>query len=157
MFNKNNSSNLAGGQAANINTGVLAEYRNDNLGFNFGYDTGSTASVFSIVNGYIYVNSLEDGKKIGISYQGLETDADGWPLIAKSHELAVTQYLMYMYKAVEYYNGKLTQHVYKELETRWQWLCSQARGDDEMPDEKELQYLGNMWNQLLPLPPKQYF
>lgn len=159
MFNKNNSPNLAGGQAANINTGVLAEFRNDNLGFNFGYsnDVGSTASIFSIVNGYIYVNSLDDGKKIGISYQGLETDEDGWPLIAKSHELAVTHYLMYMYKSIEYYNGKLDKHVYKELEVRWQWLCGQARGDDEMPDEKELQYLGNMWNQLLPLPPKQYF
>lgn len=159
MFNDNNSPNLAQGQAANINTGVLAEFRNDNLGFNFGHSNniGSTANIFSIVNGFIYVNSLKDGTRIGISYQGLETDDDGWPLIAKSHEDAVTHYIMWRYKSVQFYNGKLPHVVYKELEQRWFWLCGQARGDDEMPDEKELQYLGNMWNQLLPLPPKQFF
>jgi hypothetical protein len=64
---------------------------------------------------------------------------------------------MWKYKAVEFYKGKLPQAIFKELEQRWYWLCAQARGDDEMPNEKELQYLGTMWNQLLPLPPKQYF
>lgn len=159
MFGNNNPGNLAGGAAANINTGVTAEFRNDNLGFNFGYsnEVDSTANVFSIVNGFIYVNSLQDGTRIGISYQGLEVDDDGWPLIAKDHELAVTSYLMWKFKSVEYFNGKLRGDIYKELEQRWYWLCGQARGDDEMPDQKELEYLGNMWNQLLPLPKKQFF
>ena len=159
MFNKENSSNLAQGQAANINTGVLAEFRNDNLGFNFGHSNsvGSTANIFSIVNGFIYVNSLKDGTKIGISYQGLETDEDGWPLISKTHEDAVTHYIMWRHKSIEFYKGKIPHVIFKELEQRWYWLCGQARGDDEMPDQKELEYLGNMWNQLLPLPPKQFF
>lgn len=159
MFGNNNPGNLAGGAAANINTGVTAEFRNDNLGFNFGYsnEVDSTANIFSIVNGFIYVNSLQDGTRIGISYQGLEVDDDGWPLIAKDHELAVTSYLMWKFKSVEYFNGKLRGDIYKELEQRWYWLCGQARGDDEMPDQKELEYLGNMWNQLLPLPKKQFF
>lgn len=159
MFNSNNSGNLAGNIAANINTGITAEFRNDNLGFNFGYSNhvDSTANVFSIVNGFIYVNSLSDGTKIGISYQGLETDDDGWPLIAKSHEDAVTHYIMWRYKSIDFYKGKLPHVVFKELEQRWYWLCGQARGDDEMPNEKELEYLTNMWNQLLPLPRKQFF
>ena len=159
MFSNNPSPNLAQGQAANINTGVTAEFRNDNLGFNFGYsnDSSSTASIFSIVNGFIYVNSMQDGTKLGLSYQGLEVDDEGWPLIAKEHELAVTQYLMWQYKGIEFYNGKLRGDIFDKLEQRWYWLCGQARGDDEMPNQKELEYLGNMWNQLLPLPAKQFF
>jgi len=132
MFNNTSTSNnLAQGAAANINTGVTAEFRNDNLGFNFGYShqIGSTANIFSIVNGFIFVNSLDDG----------------------SH------YLMYMYKARRFYEGKLPHVVFKELEQRWYWLAGQARGDSELPDTQEMKYLGNQHNQLLPLPPKQFF
>jgi hypothetical protein len=162
MFNdqtKSRTNNLAQGQAANINTGVTAEFRNDNLGFNFGYShqIDSTANVFSITNGNIYFNSMQDGNKVGISYQGIELDEEGWPLIHKEHEDAVTHYLMYKYKARRFYEGKLPHVVFKELEQRWYWLCGQARGDSEMPDTQELKYLGNQWNQLLPLPAKQFF
>ncbi len=160
MFNNTSTSNnLAQGAAANINTGVTAEFRNDNLGFNFGYShqIGSTANIFSIVNGFIFVNSLDDGKKIGISYQGFDLDDDGWPMINRQHEDAVSHYLMYMYKARRFYEGKLPHVVFKELEQRWYWLAGQARGDSELPDTQEMKYLGNQHNQLLPLSPKQFF
>jgi len=80
-----------------------------------------------------------------------------FPLIAKSHELAVSHYLMWKCKSVDYYNGKIPQHIYKELEGRWYFLCAQARGNDEMPNPAKLEYLANMFNQLLPLPNKKYF
>jgi len=121
------------------------------------FNNGSTANIFSIVNGFIFVNSLDDGKKIGISYQGFDLDDDGWPMINRQHEDAVSHYLMYMYKARRFYEGKLPHVVFKELEQRWYWLAGQARGDSELPDTQEMKYLGNQHNQLLPLPPKQFF
>ena len=159
MFGNNISSNLANNTAANINTGVTANFRNDGLGFNFGTSdsSGGTANIFSIVNGFIYVNSLSDGKKIGISYQGFDLDDDGWPMINRQHEDAVSHYLMYMYKARRFYEGKLPHIVFKELESRWLWLCGQARGDSEMPDTQEMIYLSNQHNSLLPAKPKQNF
>lgn len=152
--NSDKSKNLSDVLAENINTGVTAVMREDNTGLNF--NNGLKAMVFSITNGYINFNVLDD-TRVGISYMGLDLDEEGWPLIAQSHEDAVTHYLMYMYKAGEYYENKLPQHVFKELQQRWFWLCGQARGDDELPNEEELRYLGNMWNQMLPLPNKNFF
>lgn len=152
--NSTKSSNLSDTTASNINTGPMALSRLDGNGFNV--DLGINASVFSITNGWVNFNT-DDNTKIGISYMGLDLDEDGWPLIAKKHEDAVTHYLMYMYKAGEYYEGKLAQHVFVELKERWFWLCGQARGDDEMPDEEGLKYLSNMWNQKLPLANKNFF
>ena len=56
-----------------------------------------------------------------------------------------------------YYQGKVPQHVFKNSEQRWFYLCAQARGDDEMPDATEMTYLSNLWNQLVPLPNKNNF
>jgi len=78
-------------------------------------------------------------------------------VISETHEDAVTAYLMYMYKGVQYYNGKLPKHVHQTLEYRWYDLCGQARGDDEMPDSEEMKYLSNMWMQLIPPPTKEIF
>jgi len=112
--------------------------------------------VFTLKNRYIYVNS-KDITEFGISYEGVSIDDEGFPLISKSHELAVSHYLMWKCKSVDYYNGKVPHHIYKELETRWYYLCAQARGNDEMPNPAKLEYLANMFNQLLPLPNKKYF
>lgn len=147
------SNNLANGHVNKLNTGINAD--GNPLSYDiFGSDVGE--SVFSIDNGCINFNAL-DNTRIGISYMGIELDEEGWPLIAESHEDAVTHYLMYMYKSIEYYKGKLPHHVYKELQTRWFDLCGQARGDDELPNSEELKYLSNMWMQLVPLPSKENY
>lgn len=155
MFSKSGQSpNLADTQAINIDTGVTAQFRSDGTGIN--YDLNFMAQVFSIVNGWVHFN-IDDGGKVGISYMAIDLDEEGWPMVAYEHEDAVTHYLMYMYKAGEYYEGKLAHHVYKELQQRWFWLCGQARGDDELPNEEEMKYLGNQWNQLVPLANKNFF
>jgi len=150
MFNKSESNggsvHLASISSAKLNN---ANTRQANSGSTYNL-------VFSLKNRYIYVNS-KDISEIGISYQGVAIDKEGFPLISKSHELAVSQYLMWRCKSVEYYNGKIPHHVYKELESRWYYLCAQARGNDEMPSPAKLEYLANMFNQLLPLPNKKYF
>ena len=131
---------------------------NTATGNNYGVDNYSTSNnlVFTLKNRYVYVNN-KDITEFGISYQGVAIDKEGFPLIAKSHELAVSHYLMWKCKSIEYYAGKIPHHVYKELESRWYYLCGQARGNDEMPCPAKLEYLANMFNQLLPLPNKKYF
>jgi hypothetical protein len=88
---------------------------------------------------------------------GVELDEEGWPMVSDKHEDAVTHYLQFMMISRKYYNGKVPQHVFFNSEKRWKDLCAQARGDDEMPTPDELNYLANMWNQLLPLPNKNLF
>ena len=142
------SNNLANGSVVKLNTGINAQ--GDSSIFNTSED------VFSIDNGCINFNSI-DGTRIGISYMGVDLDEDGWPLVAESHEDAVAHYIMYMFKSVDFYNGKLPQYVHQELKNRWFDLCSQARGDDELPNSEEMKYLSNMWMQLIPLPSKENF
>lgn len=157
------SKNLANGAVAELNTGLLSDggsgtYGNNRNSLNSnGYFYGDTfASVFSIDNGCINFNALDD-TKIGISYMGIDLDEDGWPLISETHEDAVTTYIMYMHKSVQYYQGKLPQHIHQELKTRWFDLCGQARGDDELPNSEEMKYLSNLWMQLTPLPSTENF
>ena len=99
---------------------------------------------------YINVN-LDDGKKITISYYFLEVDSDGYPLIKEGHEEAIAAYIMWKFKSIEYFNGKLPQYVYKDLEKRWYWLCGQARGSDNMPTPQEWERVGGIWNSLIPI------
>lgn len=156
---KKGSENLAERNTAYLNDGITDDslyggavsiYENE-----LGYGTRQS-SKYSISNGYIHFSSKKDGK-VGISYMSIATDEEGWPLISATHEDAVTQYLMWQSQIGDYTRGKVPRHVYKELENRWIWLCGQARGDDELPNEDDLQYHANAWNQLLPLPNKNFF
>ena len=151
MFNKGasngGSKHLATVSSAKLNTGVTSQGRTGE---------GINNVVFSIKNRYIYINS-KTIEEIGISYEGIALDEEGWPEISETHEQAVQQYLMWQYKTADYVNGKIPHHVYKELEARWYNFCGQARGDDELPSQSEMEYLGNMMNQLMPLPNKKFF
>jgi hypothetical protein len=101
-------------------------------------------------NAYININQ-DDGKIITISYFFLPIDRDGWPMVKEGHEEAISAYLMMKYKAIEYYAGKLPQYIYKDLESRWQWLCAQTRGNDNMPTNNEWDRIGAIWNSMVPV------
>ena len=102
-----------------------------------------------------------DGNRLNIQHDNLDeitivylkypTDIRGWPMIKEGHETAVSQYIMWQMKLIEFYNGKLPQYITKELEKRWYFLCGKARGDDGMPTSEELKQIGSMWNTLLPI------
>ena len=110
-----------------------------------------------IENGYIQISGIVEETKGGLSYMAFDLDEEGYPLVKDGHERAVVAYIMWKMNVPNFISGKLNAGVHDRLERRWYDLCGQARGDDEMPNEQELKYLGNMWNQLLPLPPKQFF
>lgn len=140
------SDNLANRSAANLNTqqgSGKTSYSGNN-------------SVYSIVNNNFHFNAIENGK-VGISYMGMELDENGWPMIKSTHVRAVSFFIAYNYMYRQFCKGKVAEYVVTKLDRDWHYECGQARGDDEMPDSNELNYLANMWNQLLPLGNRNLF
>lgn len=112
----------------------------------------ATAATTSSPNMSAFINiNLKDDTKLVISYFFLPVDSDGFPMIKESHEEAISSYLMWKYKSIEYYSGKIPQYIYKDLEKRWYWLCGQARGNDNMPTHQEWERIGSIWNSLIPI------
>jgi len=145
------SKNLANKTANRLNTGLTAE--GGGVG---GYSVSEPTLKFAIANNCIHVNN--DGiDKIGISYEGIALDCDGFPTINELHEVAVTWYLKYMYLSKRYFAGKIPQHIYMEAKGEWLRYCSQARGQSELPDLSEMEYMANIWMQLIPAVNKNYF
>jgi len=154
---KSTSSNLANKATHHLNDGMNSDspILEGVTGNGFGHGSYTT-SKYSISNGYIHFSGLKEGK-VGISYMGIQLDEEGWPMIDEVHEDAVTHYLMWQSQWANFTRGKISGQAFQKLEDRWYWLCGQARGDDELPNEDELQYLANAWNQLIPLPNKNFF
>ena len=95
--------------------------------------------------------STSDISSLDIAYFAVDTDDEGFPTIADNHEDAVSAYLMFRYKARDYYNGKLARNIYVDLERSWSKLCAQARGNDNMPTPIEMKKAAAIWNTLVPL------
>jgi len=134
--------------------------RNNQVSSTYTYDFDGTQNSnmkMNIDNNYIHLSNIEDGEKGGLSYTAFDLDDDGLPYIKQSHQMAVIAYLNWKVNFATYTRGKMAHHVYKELEGRWYFLCGQARGDDEMPNPKELEYVAAMYQQLLPMPTKNLF
>ncbi len=156
------SENLANNVVYKFNNGLTAQSRGGGSGglgnYGFNLDFVPLEQVFSIANDCIYFNSSDANDfRVGISYMGWDIDEEGWPVVYWQHEDAVTQYLKFMYLSKRYYQGKLPKHVYDSASERWYWLCGQARGDDELPDQEEIRYLSNLWVQLIPSQNKNFF
>jgi len=111
----------------------------------------------TLEGGWVHLSGTPDSTKAGLAYMAFDLDCHGLPLIKDGHEKAVTAYIMWKYKTADYVAGKVPMHVYSNLEQRWYWLCAQARGDDEMPDPKQLEYITALYHQLLPSPSKNLF
>ena len=95
--------------------------------------------------------SMGDISSIDIAYYAIDTDDDGYPTIAANHEEAVSAYLIWKYKARDYYNGKLNRAIYLDMERNWSKLCAQARGNDNMPSPIEMKKAASIWNTLVPI------
>ena len=95
--------------------------------------------------------SNSDTSSLDIAYYAVDTDDEGFPTIADGHEDAVSAYLMFKYKSRDYYNGKLARNIYVDLQSNWQRLCAQARGNDNMPTPIEMKKAASIWNTLIPV------
>lgn len=95
--------------------------------------------------------STSNASSIDISYYAVDTDDEGFPTIAENHEDAVSSYLMWKYKARDYYNGKIPRYIYIDMQQNWTRLCAQARGNDNMPSPNEMKKAAKIWNTLIPI------
>jgi len=68
--------------------------------------------------------STSNISSLDVAYYAIDTDDEGFPTIADNHEDAVSAYIMYMYKARDYYNGKLPRHIYMDMVKA---MCSSKR------------------------------
>ena len=91
-------------------------------------------------NGYMRFSQVND-LKLMVSYKALDLDDEGFPTIEANHEDAVSAYIMYKYKARDYYNQNLPRYIYMDLKNEWSRLCGQARG------------ISKYWNSLIPISP----
>lgn len=113
------------------------------------FKADSSGSKYWIVGSYIHFSNVSSGT-VNIAYKALDTDSDGYPTIKQGHEDAVAQYIMWRFKSIEYYNGKIARYIVQDLEKRWYWLCGQARGKDNLPSEAEMRNIAKYWNALIP-------
>lgn len=81
-----------------------------------------------------------------VSYLSVPLGPEGYPMIKQGHEEAIATYIMWKFKLIDYYAAKAPQYIIKDLEKRWYWLCSQARGNDNMPNSSELLKIGKIFN-----------
>ena len=88
---------------------------------------------------------------IVVTYLAVPMSPEGWPMVRQGHEEAVATYIMWKYKMIDYYAAKVPQYIVKDLERRWYWLCSQAKGNDNMPNSAELLKIGKLWNSKIPI------
>jgi len=95
--------------------------------------------------------STNDVSSLDVAYYAVDTDSEGFPTIADNHEDAVSAYIMWKYKARDYYNGKLARAIYVDMERLWKRLCAQARGNDNMPTPIEMKKAAAIWNTLVPV------
>ena len=105
---------------------------------------------YYLSSGFIQFSIVPDSQ-IQISYIALETDDDGYPTIEANHEDAVSHYIMYKYKARDYYNQKLPRFIYMDMKQEWNRLCAQARGNDNMPNKNQMRNIYKIWNSLIPI------
>tara|TARA_Y100000593_G_C4264908_1_gene314235 strand:+ start:385 stop:1044 length:660 start_codon:yes stop_codon:yes gene_type:complete len=95
--------------------------------------------------------STNDISSLDVAYYAIDTDDEGFPTVAANHEDAVSAYLMFKYKARDYYNGKLARAIYVDMQSNWQRLCAQCRGNDNMPTPIEMKKAAAIWNTLVPI------
>jgi hypothetical protein len=113
------------------------------------FKADASGDKYWIVGDYIHFASVSSGTA-SIAYKALNTDEEGFPTIKQGHEDAVAQYIMWRYKSIEYYEGKIARYIVQDLEKRWYWLCGQARGNDNLPSEAELKNIASYWNTFIP-------
>ena len=122
---------------------------------NHAFKSESAGGVYYIDGNILHLG--DDYDNVNVSFKGIPTDTDGYPMVNESHVDAVASYIMWKYKFVDYVNGKVPRYIIADLEKRWYWLCGQARGRDNMPSPDELRRIGKVWNNLFVAKPRERY
>ena len=104
------------------------------------------------VNDNFIISNLREGC-ILLSYLGIPTDKEGFPLIPENYYYikAIKLYVTYMMDRMQWRQGKLPDKIYMESKNEWQWYTQAARSAAIMPGINEMENFKNQWLRLRPM------
>ena len=97
------------------------------------------------------INFTKNTDDFALYYLAFELDEDGYPTIKEGHEDAISAYITWRLKHIDYINGKIPQYLWRDLKLEWDRLCAQARGQDNLPTPQEMEQMERMWVSLIPV------
>jgi len=119
------------------------------------YNCCDSNHTFYINDSYVISNiKCDETNKVIITYLGIPTDSEGYPLIPDDvyYMKALTAYITYMLDRQEWRKGKIPDKVYNDSERDWLFYVNSARGSANMPNIAQLKNLKNTLRRLLPIP-----
>lgn len=113
-----------------------------------GVDRTEFNESYLIADGYIRTSF--DSDWVMISYQAVQSDEDGFPLVPDSYEFRQALYWYIVYKLMESGMKHPAGISYLDARNEWKLYCTQARNDANMPSYSEAVKFKDMWVGLLP-------
>lgn len=112
--------------------------------------TFNTSLQYSTKPGYITVNVPCGWLKI--SYHAIITDEDSMPMIPDipSYFEAIFWYVAMKMSYPKYLKGQLSQNIYYDMRSSWNFYRKQAYAEAMMPTVDELKSIQNTWDRLYP-------
>lgn len=112
--------------------------------------TFNTSLQYSTKPGYITVNVPCGWVKV--SYHAIPTDEDSMPMIPDipSYFEAIFWYVAMKMSYPKYLKGQLSQNIYYDMRSSWNFYRKQAYAEAMMPTVDELKSIQNTWDRLYP-------
>ena len=103
-----------------------------------------------LIQSNVITTSTEKGRII-ISYQALDVDEDGYPLISDNQKVreAVRYHIMYSHLEGLYDIGKITDRAFQRIEQNAQWYMGAAQSSSVLQGMDHLETTMNAINRLL--------
>lgn len=73
-----------------------------------------------------------------MDYFTIPVDGNGYPEVMQSHRDAIVAYCLWQLKTSEYLTKQIPESMWYTLKNRWEELCAQARGIDNLPSRWKL-------------------
>ena len=108
--------------------------------------TFNTSLQYSTKPGYITVNVPCGWVKV--SYHAIPTDEDSMPMIPDipSYFEAIFWYVAMKMSYPKYLKGQLSQNIYYDMRSSWNFYRKQAYAEAMMPTVDELETIKNVWH-----------
>lgn len=112
--------------------------------------TFNTSLQYSTKPGYITVNVPCGWVKV--SYHAIPTDEDSMPMIPDipSYFEAIFWYVAMKMSYPKYLKGQLSQNIFYDMRSSWNFYRKQAYAEAMMPTVDELKSIQNTWDRLYP-------
>lgn len=100
----------------------------------------------------IEIDQSVSNQSLNIVYLGVPVDENGYPMVPDDvyYLEAVAKYVTYMMDYREWRKGNIADKVLQKSEQDWLFYVNSARGSANMPNERQMRNLKNIWTKLIP-------